>query len=108
MRFCDISHTQDSTRTPTLCNCFHLAGRLCQDYLLGMQIDLEPDEYRSPRSRRNANAHGFLALIALGILGFIWWNRTGFPIDTLFGVSAMFGGFAGAGLIVFFNQWRGV
>jgi len=73
-----------------------------------MQIDLEPDEYRSPRSRRNANVHGLMALVALGILAVFWSGRAEMPIDTLFGVAAMFGGFAGAGLIVFFNQWRGV
>ncbi len=72
------------------------------------QIDLEPHEFSSQNSRRNANAHGLMALVALAILGLIWWHRTEFEIETLFGVAAMFGGCAGAGLIVFFNQWRGV
>lgn len=73
-----------------------------------MQIDLEPHEFRSQRSKRNANIHGVLAAIALGFLAWFWTMRGDIETDTLFGVSAMFGGFAGAGLIVFFNQWRGV
>jgi hypothetical protein len=73
-----------------------------------MQIDLEPHEFSSKRSKRNANVHGLLALVALGFLGVFWTGRADMPVDTLFGVAAMFGGFAGAGLIVFLNQWRGV
>lgn len=72
------------------------------------QIDLEPHEYRSQRSRRNANAHGFIGLACAVILAGIYLKRSEFDPETLFGVSAMFGAFAGAGLIVFLNQFRGV
>lgn len=71
-------------------------------------IEAEPHEVRSDRTRRNANAHLGLAVVALAILGFIFWNRSELETETLFGVSAMFGGCAGAGLIVWLNQWRGV
>lgn len=73
-----------------------------------MQIDLEPHEFRSKRSRRNANAHGLVGLVALGFLAWFWTGRHEMSPEILFGVSAMFGGFAGAGLIIFFNQWRAV
>lgn len=72
------------------------------------EIELDPHEYRSQRGRRNANAHGLMALAAIGFLGWFWTGRTEVSPETLFGVSAMFGAFAGAGLIVFFNQWRGI
>ena len=71
-------------------------------------IDLEPHEFRSDRSRWNANAHGVMALIGAAILAFVWWHRAELSAETLFGVAAMFGGCTGAGLVVFFNQWRGV
>lgn len=71
-------------------------------------IDLEPHEFRSQRSKRNANAHGLMALVALGFLAWFWTGRNEMSTDVLFGVSAMIGGCAGAGLIVFLNQWRGV
>lgn len=73
-----------------------------------MQIDLEPHEFRSRRSRRNANAHGILALVGLGLLTFVWWNRGELTPDTLFGVTVVFGLPTGGFLMVFLNQWRGV
>jgi predicted membrane channel-forming protein YqfA (hemolysin III family) len=73
-----------------------------------MQIDLEPHEYRSNRSRRNGLVHLGMALLAIAALVYFWVNRADLTTETLFGVVAMFGGCAGAGLIVFFNQFRGV
>lgn len=72
------------------------------------QINLEPHEYRSTRSRKNANFHGLMALVALGFLGWVWSTRADLSTDMLFGGAAFVGGCAGAGLIVFLNQWRGV
>lgn len=72
------------------------------------QIDLEQHEFRSERSRKNANAHLGIALVCGAVLLLIWFQRHELSYETLFGVSAMFGGFMGAGLIVFFNQFKGV
>lgn len=72
------------------------------------QIDLEPHEFSSQRSRRNANAHGLMALVGLAVLAFIWWNRDEVTSNTLFWVTVSFGLPTGGFLMVFFNQWRGV
>ena len=72
------------------------------------QIDLAPHEFSSKRSRRNANAHGLMALAGLAVLGFVWWNRGEVTPDTLFWVTLAFGLPTGGFLMVFLNQWRGV
>jgi len=71
-------------------------------------IDLEPHEYSSKRSRRNANAHGLMALVAIGFLAWIWTTKDSVSTTALFAATVTFGACAGAGLIVFLNQWRGV
>jgi hypothetical protein len=73
-----------------------------------MQIDLEPHQFSSGRSRRSANAHGLLGVIGLAILAFIWWNRAEVSNDALFWVTVACGLPTGGFLMVFLNQWRGV
>jgi hypothetical protein len=73
-----------------------------------MQIDLEPHEFSSQRSRRNANAHGLLGLVGLAILALIWWHRGELTSDTLFLGTTVFALPTGGFLMVFLNQWRGV
>lgn len=73
-----------------------------------MQIDLEPHEFGSARSRWNASAHGLMALVGLAVLVFIWWNRGEVTSNTLFWVTLAFGLPTGGFLMVFLNQWRGV
>lgn len=72
------------------------------------QIDLEPHEFRSQRSKRNAAIHGLLALAGFGLLAFVWWNRGELTPDTLFSVTVAFGLPTGGFLMVFLNQWRGI
>lgn len=71
-------------------------------------IDLEPHEFSSKRSRGSANAHGLVGLIGLALLFFVWWNRSELSHETLFAVTAGFGLPTGGFLMVFLNQWRGV
>lgn len=72
------------------------------------QIDLEPTEYRSQRSRRNANAHGLMALVGVAILAYVWWNRGDLSTDTLYWGTVAFGLPTGGFMMVFLNQFRGV
>jgi hypothetical protein len=71
-------------------------------------LDLDPHEFRSARSRQNGLVH--LGMAAMGglFLLYIWANRAELTTETLFGGVAMSGAIVGAGLIVFFNQFRGV
>ena len=73
-----------------------------------MQIDLEPQEYRSQRSRRSAYAHGLAGAVGLIILSLIWWHRGEITLDTLFLGTTVFALPTGGFLMVFLNQWRGV
>jgi len=72
------------------------------------QIDLEPHEFTSKRSRRNAYAHGLAGLVGLLILAAIWFNRADITHETLFWGTMAFSVPTGGFLMVFLNQWRGV
>lgn len=72
------------------------------------QVDLEPHEFRSERSKRNANLHGLMALAGAAMLAFVWWHRAELTADTLFWGTVALSLPTGGGLIVFLNQWRGV
>lgn len=71
-------------------------------------IDAEPHEVRSDRTRRNANAHLAIAIVAASMAAFLWLNRSSLTTDTLFWASLGVGGLVGGGLIVWLNQFRGV
>ena len=73
-----------------------------------MQIDQDPHDFRSDRTRRNANAHGLLGIVGLLILALIWWNRAEISHETLFWGTMAFSLPTGGFLMVFLNQWRGV
>lgn len=72
------------------------------------EIDLEPHEFRSERSKRNANAHGLMAMVGIAMMAFVWWNRNEVSNDALFWVTVAIGLPTGGFLMVFLNQWRGV
>lgn len=75
------------------------------DYFARMpEIDLGPDDYRkqgAPKSVRQRLAAEpryarNMMIVALIVLGYIFWRRTEVTSDLLFGITAMFAACAGA------------
>lgn len=72
------------------------------------EIDLEPHEFRSARTRRGAVGELLLSVIGIAVLLFIWWNRAELTRETLFGVTLAFGLPTGGFLMAFLNRFKGV